>query len=101
MNIREKFATAFCRLSDYQQQLFLAQLIMRWNVFARAFYDSGDALVKLRHFDEAQNRAGSQLLELILGSDERYPDDVFANILIDQCEIIEDDSNKVLEWPRF
>src|ERR1700726_5310440 len=97
MNIREKFVTAFCRLSNYQRQMFLARLILIWNVFPRAVYDSADASIGLKKFNEAQNRVGSQLLSLIMNSSERYPDEVFANILIDQCEIIHDDASKILD----
>ncbi len=43
---------------------------------------------RLRAFNEAQNRIQAQLLRLLTASTQRYPDDVFANILVDQFQAL-------------
>ena len=51
--------------------------------------------MKLRAFNEAQNRIAGQLVRLLTSNEHRYPDDVFANILADQFEILKFTPEKV------
>lgn len=103
MNVREEFLSTYKQLPVRAQILFLARLAQNWNVRARDTYGAGTDInepEKLRKFNEAQNRALSQLIKLLANSDERYPDTVFCNILIDQCEILESDPRMLIELAR-
>jgi hypothetical protein len=88
-DVRDHLAMAYGGLSKAGQALFLARMLLRLNLLARGTYSVGDGVedaAMLRRFNEAQNRIESQLVSLLSSNLDRYPDDVFANIIVDQFE---------------
>lgn len=65
-----------------QQIRFLSRLAAELTVWARGTYEAGtDCVVdppRLRQFNEFQHQVTGQLVKLIGGQEDRYPDDVFA-----------------------
>jgi len=88
--VRKHLASVYGELSEAAQAAFLARMLLRLNLLARGTYSPGDDgvddAVMLRKFNEAQNRIESQLVGLLQSSPKRYPDDVFANVIVDQFE---------------
>jgi hypothetical protein len=88
---REHLTTVYTEMTEAAQIVFLARMLLRLNLLARGTYAVGDGVedaVMLRKFNEAQNRIESQLIRLLLSDGKRYPDDVFANIIADQFELL-------------
>jgi len=79
----------------------LARLAHRLTVMARETYgDDGVAAdgKSLRAFNEAQHRILGQLLKLVTADERRYPDEVFANILVDQFAMLQIDPGKIFQF---
>ena len=91
----------YAAMDAQSQMVFLAKLAHTLTIRARGTYDMHGGVedsVKLRAFNEAQHRISAQLLHLLEGDERRYPDDVFANILIDQCQTLGISPEKVFQW---
>lgn len=84
--LRKQFSDAYSKASLTCQARFLAKLLSHLTMTARITYEVGQGVADsdlLRSFNEAHNRVTSQLSHLLEGEVKRYPDDVFANIIID------------------
>jgi hypothetical protein len=89
--VRQRIAAQYAALDSRSQVLLLVKLADRLTLMARDTYDQRSGVAngaKLRSFNEAQNRILAQLVRLLTADDRRYPDDVFANILVDQFETL-------------
>jgi hypothetical protein len=89
-DIREYFVTTYSGLSEQAQATTLTRLLFHFTLLGRDTYVAGTDDVNdaaaLRKCNEAQHRIASQLLHLLQSDARRYPDDVFAHIVIDQFE---------------
>ena len=86
-------------LDAAHQSLILARLANRLSLIARETYAVGEGVSdgkRLRAFNEAQNRILAQLERLLAADPERYPDDVFAGILMDQFRSQQVDPERTL-----
>src|SRR5271154_5733446 len=86
-DIRQRISSRYLALDRQEQILLLAKLANRLTIVARDTYDLQGGVanaVRLRAVNEAQHRILAQLLQVLTGDARRYPDDVFANILVDQ-----------------
>jgi hypothetical protein len=86
-DIRQRISSLYLALDHRQQILMLAKLANRLTIVARDTYDLQGGVAdaaRLRVVNEAQHRILAQLLRLLTDDARRYPDDVFANILVDQ-----------------
>ena len=98
-DIRSRAATSYSALDAQQQAVLLARLANLLVIEGRATYDLHGGVEncpRLRAVNEAQNRVLAQLLRLLLSSEERYPDNVFANILVDQFDMLNLNPTKLL-----
>ncbi|HEY1930593.1 MAG TPA: hypothetical protein VGG99_01145 [Acetobacteraceae bacterium] len=96
---RKRIAARYAALDGKRQAVLLARVADRLTLLARDTYDATGGVadnVRLRAFNEAQNRVLAQLVRVITTDRHRYPDDVFANILVDQCEILRVDPEQIL-----
>jgi hypothetical protein len=99
-DIRHSIATRYAGLHTPDQIMLLAKLADTLTLMARDTYDQRGGVkdgVRLRAFNEAQNRILAQLLRLLAIDERRYPDDVFANIMVDQFQILKIDPGRILE----
>ena len=90
-DIRQRLSSLYLALDRQEQILMLAKLADRLTLLARDTYDLQGGVVdavRLRAFNEAQHRILAQLLRLLTVDEHRYPDDVFANIFVDQFNIL-------------
>jgi hypothetical protein len=90
-HLREHLVSVYTGMTNSAQAVFLARMLLRLNVLGRGTYSVGEGVedpALLRKFNEAQNRIESQLVRLLLSDLKRYPDDVFANIVFDQFEML-------------
>jgi hypothetical protein len=95
-DVRRRIADHYAVLNNQQQTVLLARLADRLTLVGRSTYGMTDN-IKLRAVNEAQNRILAQLLRLLMGNESRYPDDIFANILVDQFEILELDPETIID----
>jgi hypothetical protein len=90
-DLRQRLAVQYATSSSQSQVLFLVKLANRLTFLARDTYDDHYGVsdsVRLRSFNEANHRIAAQLVHMLAADEKRYPDDVFANILVDQFEIL-------------
>jgi hypothetical protein len=88
-DLRQRIAAQYAALDSRSQALLLVKLADWLTLMARDTYDQHGGVAnstRLRFFNEAQNRILAQLVLLLTADDRRYPDDVFANILVDQFQ---------------
>ena len=88
---RKVIARLYTALDLPKQISAIATLGDQLTLLARDTYDSSGGVtdsVRLRNFNEAQNRVLGQLIGLLAQTDKRYPDDVFANIVVDQLDLL-------------
>jgi hypothetical protein len=100
-DIRQQLSVRYTTSDREHQVLFLAKLADRLTLLGRDTYDSQYGVldsVRLRAFNEAQNRILAQLVRMLTKNEQRYPDDVFANILVDQFDILKLDPETILEF---
>jgi len=91
---RKHFAGRYAAMGTERQIVALARLASRLSLMARETYDTAGGVAdgeRLRAFNEAQNKVSAQLERLLTSDPQRYPDDVFANILCDQFEMLGSD----------
>ncbi|HTB43954.1 MAG TPA: hypothetical protein VK741_10045 [Acetobacteraceae bacterium] len=96
---RNRIAAQYGALDCARQAVLLARLADRFSLMARDTYDQSGGVAdaaRLRAFNEAQNRILAQLLRLLTANAQRYPDDVFANILVDQFQTLSIDPEQTL-----
>ena len=95
---RKRIAGQYSAPDSMRQAELLARLADRMSLMARDTYDPNGGVAdgaRLRSFNEAQNRILAQLLRLMTASTQRYPDDVFANILVDQFQTLRIDPEQI------
>jgi len=100
-DIRQRISSLYLALNRQQQVLMLAKLADRLTIVARDTYDLQGGVadaVRLRAVNEAQHRISAQLLRLLTDDARRYPDDVFANILVDQFNNLSLDPNDLSKF---
>ena len=100
-DIRQRISSLYLALDRQEQILMLAKLADRLTIVARDTYDLQDGVadaVRLRACNEAQHRILAQLLRLLTDDARRYPDDVFANILVDQFNNLSLDPNDLSKF---
>jgi len=96
--IRQQIAARYGALDCRDQTVLLARLADRFSLMARETYDPNGGVcdaARLRAFNEAQNRILAQLSRLLTANKQRYPDDVFANILVDQFQVLRIDPEQI------
>ena len=96
---RQNFTKEFVRLGIESQILLLVKLADKLTLLARDTYGRGGEVSdskRLRAFNEALHRILGQLDCLLTANEQRYPDDVFANILLDQFSILKIDPNELV-----
>ena len=97
-DLRSRMITDYAAADKPGKVLLLARLADWPTLMARGTYDSEGGVAdpaRLRAFNEAQNRILAQLVRLLTGDHRRYPDDVFANVLVDQFEALQLDAADV------
>jgi hypothetical protein len=100
--LRQNIAAKYAALGISQQIIALVKLGERLSFLARDTYSEAGGVAngpKLRLFNEAQHRIFVQLSRMSIASMQRYPDDVFANILADQFAQLDlslDDLDKIV-----
>ena len=91
-DVREHFVAIYSGLNEHTQATTLTRLLFHFTLMGRDTYSVGtdgvNDAVALRKCSEAQHRIASQLLSLLLSDSRRYPDDVFANIVVDQFKTL-------------
>jgi hypothetical protein len=95
---RKRIAARYAALDTEHQAILLARLADRLSLMARETYEPGEGVsdsTRLRAFNEAQNRILAQLVRLLTSDPQRYPDDVFANILMDQFQMLRIDPAQI------
>lgn len=99
-DVRRTLTSRYADLDLSTQQLFLAKAGYWLSLSARETFrpgtDAVDNAPLLRAFSEAHHRIFDQLIGMMAGSDQRYPDDVFANILVDNVVNVRLDPAKLL-----
>jgi hypothetical protein len=100
-DIRQRISSRYLALDRKDQILMLAKLADRLTLVARDTYDLEGGVadnVRLRAFNESQHRILAQLLRLLIADEHRYPDKVFANILLDQFDILRLNPDDLLKF---
>jgi hypothetical protein len=98
--MREELVRYYSSLDDRSQREYLARLVLHITVAGRAGYDKPvDELVgRLRSLNEIVHRIAAQLSSLVGGTRDRYPDQVFANVLLDEIESSSEDAHRAFCW---
>ena len=77
----------YTQRSEEQQLRILCRLSFYLTIGARTYYSVDtqldNALNAMEIFNELQHSITGQILQLLDGSNKRYPDDVFINILVE------------------
>jgi hypothetical protein len=103
INLRKQFSDAYAKATPSSQARFLAKLLSHLTTAGRTTYLVGHGVSDgdlLRSFNEAHNRLASQLSHLLDREARRYPDDVFANIIIDNLVNVRFDEGKIANLLR-
>jgi hypothetical protein len=97
-DLRVQFSDIYAKATPACQARFLAKLLSYLTMMARTTYRLGQGVSDgdlLRSFNEAQNRIADQLSHLLDEELRRYPDDVFANIIVDNLVNVRFDQEKI------
>jgi hypothetical protein len=97
--VRHALARRYVEADPRAKELFLAKVGYWLSFNARDTFGAGhvvDDPDRLRAFSEAGHRIFEQLRKMIEGSEHRYPDDVFANILVDNVLAVRLDPSSLL-----
>jgi hypothetical protein len=100
-DIRQDASARYAAMDVQQQLIFLAKLAQRLTIVGRDAYSGQGGIPdseKLKSINEAQNRISSQQLKMLTNNERRYPDDVFANILIDYLQELKINPEQVFQW---
>jgi hypothetical protein len=90
--VRRRIAADYAALDISKQAKVLATLGDRFTLLARDTYNHPDDVAdtkRLRKFNEAGNRIFGHLTRILTNDDRRYPDDVYADILVDQLDALD------------
>jgi hypothetical protein len=89
---RSEFRERLVGVAPDQQALLIARLLYDATMAARGTYEPGtDAVVDpraLRIFNEANHRLANQLRHLLEGRGQRYPDEMFADLIWTHFEAV-------------
>lgn len=96
IDIRDHIASRYEALARRDQELFLVTLCNWLTLVARDAYSDRMDANRLRAVNEALHRILDQLHHSIASNTQRYPDDVFANILVDQFDMLGLDPTRIL-----
>lgn len=98
--VRRRLSAAYDGLDQRSQEIFLAKVGYWLTLAARDTFVPGTDAVedgeRLRAFSEATHRVLDQLSKMVTNSG-RYPDDVFANILVDNAQAVRLNPMELLE----
>jgi hypothetical protein len=100
-DIRQDVSARYAAMDIRRQLIFLAKLAHRLTLVGRETYDGHGGVAdseKLRSINEAQHRISGQQLKMLTDDPRRYPDDVFANILVDCLQALKLNPENVLQW---
>lgn len=90
-SIRNEVTTRYRALDLRSQEELLANLAHRLTMIGRTTYAVPEGVADprgLREINEAVHRIVDQLRLMVAGNPERYPDDVFAGILVEKTEAV-------------
>jgi len=100
--IRERVVECYCALTLPNQERFLANVGHWLTMAGRGTYVVGEDDVHdgptLRKVNEGAHRIFDQLRLMLMLSDQRYPDDVFAEILVDKFQAAKLDPQTLLKF---
>ena len=99
LDVRARFAARYGNLDILAQQRFLIDVGNYLTLVGRETSGlNGDVLdsLRLRAVNEAMHRVLGQLWRLANDDERRYPDDVFANIIVDQYKILALDPERLM-----
>src|SRR4030095_3762254 len=100
----EEIKTTFISMSMNRQIPVLALFAHNLTICARSAYlpevPDGRARRRLRGFNEILHTVTGQLMHMVSGDSERYPDDTFINIVLEsaQADHCERDVAQAFEW---
>jgi hypothetical protein len=103
-DIRSQIVARFAALDEPSQILVLAKIANRLTLVGRETYKLREGVedsTRLRLVNEAMGRIVEQQLHLLSKDKDRYPDDVFANILVDQFSALKLDKKSIqmfIQW---
>jgi len=100
-DIRQDTVARYSVMDLNHQMIFLTRLASRLTLVGRDTYDGQGGVAdsgRLRTVNEVQNRISSQQLCMLMGDMRRYPDDVFANIIIDYLRELKINPEDVFRW---
>ena len=89
---QREIVSAYAELSPEEQSRTLAKLSSELTLAVRGQYSAAPQLVwsgqgsPVGMFNELQHKISDQLVALLQARSERYPDDVFVNILFDMSD---------------
>jgi hypothetical protein len=101
---RSYIVARYTGLDEGSQILVLAKIANHLTLVGRETYDLHSGVedsVRLRSVNEAIGRILEQQLHLLSKDEDRYPDDVFANILADQFSALELDESTILKFIQW
>lgn len=89
---KQQFISGYLTLARSDQIRFLAFLAAQLTVHARGTYEVGTDRIaqpeRLREINEFQHRIAFHLFHLLRDQPQRYPEDVFAELLVDYAEAV-------------
>jgi hypothetical protein len=100
-DIRQDVLARYAAMDIQRQLIFLTRLAHRLTLVGRETYDNHGRVAdseKLRSINEAQHRISGQQLKMLINDERRYPDDVFANILVDCVQALKINPENVFQW---
>jgi hypothetical protein len=100
-DVRQDTSARYAAMDVQHQLIFLARLAHRLTLVGRATYDDQGGIAdseSLRAINEAQHRISAQQLKILMDDKRRYPDDVFANILVDYLQELKIHPEDVFQW---
>lgn len=100
--IRNRLVERYCALALPDQECFLADVGHWLTMAGRGTYVAGEDRVHdgptLREVNEGAHRIFDQLGLMLASSDQRYPDDVFAGILVEKFRAAKLDPKTLLKF---
>lgn len=100
--IRKRIVERYCTLTLLDQERFLANVGHWLTMAGRGTYVVGEDNVHdgptLRKVNEGAHRIFDQLRLMLMSSDQRYPDDVFAGILVEKFRAAKLDPRTILKF---
>jgi hypothetical protein len=100
-DVRQDLSARYAAMDVQDQLIFLARLAYRLTLVGRATYDDRGRVAdseSLRTINEAQHRISAQQLKILMDDKRRYPDYVFANILVDYLQELKIHPEDLFQW---